>query len=155
MEQGSFRCHSQRTTCLDKISTPNKISVNRYIKMPSKSPAPRRSRSRRASAEDIQALRDEIKKLRDDFEKKNNENKNVIKKMAKEEKLNTVNNRLDELERNIATDNGLFGRRLNDIEEKLEKMENRFHFDPETTIIAQGLPETPGEDPERVADDLI
>jgi hypothetical protein len=41
------------------------------------------------------------------------------------------------------------------IENRLDNLEEKFHFDVETTIVAQGVPVTPGHDPFRQAEDLV
>ncbi len=48
-----------------------------------------------------------------------------------------------------------FTSRLDDFEARLSCIEVKFHFDTEVTIVAQGVPYDPSENPQRVAEDLI
>ncbi len=55
----------------------------------------------------------------------------------------------------IAIENSVLTRRLYDFEVRLSRIEVKFHFDTEVTIVAQGVPYDPLENPQRVAEDLI
>ncbi len=53
------------------------------------------------------------------------------------------------------TENGIIRKRLNDFEAPLSHIEGKFHFHTEVTVVAQGVPYDPSEDPQRVDEDLI
>ncbi len=44
----------------------------------------------------------------------------------------------------LNVDSGQMVKRCDDIEKRLDKFENKFHYDPEVTIVAQYLPDLPG-----------
>ncbi len=55
----------------------------------------------------------------------------------------------------VGLENGILTRRLDDFEARLSRIEVKFHFDTKVTIVAQGVPYDPTENPQRVLEDLI
>ncbi len=67
----------------------------------------------------------------------------------------TVNTKVKDLENHIALENGILLQHLEYLETRFTNIEQRFHFDPEVTIIAQDVPHSPTEDPMEIADNII
>ncbi len=101
---------------------------------------------------EVQAMKAQIKEYQENTSRQIS---SFIEEATLDVRLAAFNQRLQSLERNVDIDNGLFNRRLSDLENKMANYEKRFYFDPEVTIIAKDLPATPTEDPVDVADKLI
>ncbi len=67
----------------------------------------------------------------------------------------TCNDKLRSLERYAEKQNTLIYRRFDDVETRLASLEGRFYFNPEVTIIVQGIPSSSSENTINVADKLV
>ncbi len=66
----------------------------------------------------------------------------------------TDHDEIDNLRYQVNIDISKMATRCEDIEKRLNSLESRFHFDPETTIVAQDMPHIGGEDIIHLANDL-
>ncbi len=65
------------------------------------------------------------------------------------------NDKLRSLERYVEEQDTLIYRCFDDVETRLESLEAKFYFDPEVTIIIQGIPSSSSEKTMNVADKLV
>ncbi len=76
-----------------------------------------------------------------------------LEKLAKTCK--SGHDKIDNLRSQVNIDIGQMATRCEDVEKRLDSLESRFHFDPETTIVAQNMPHIRGEDIMQLANDLV
>ena len=105
-----------------------------------------------AKPDEVHALQAQITALKDDLTRYRQFTNNQLQVLVKEAHLKDV---VKGIQDSIAVETGVFIRRIEDLENRVTAIESKFHFDPEVSIIAQGVPSQPTEDPVKVADDLI
>ena len=118
-----------------------------------KMPSPPWSKNKSGShTDDVSTLRAEVEALREQFRRYRHDTAEQIDALQVE---NAFENKFRELRSTIDSENSVLIRRFEDIENRLAKIEEHFHFDPEVTVVAQGVTATPNEDAQQVARELI
>ena len=132
------------------LQSQNRQTKRGNITMPT---PPWQSKNKSGSNQDnMDSLRAEIQILRDQLEVYRHDTTAKLESLQLE---STADKKISELRHYIDSENGILIRRFEDIENRLTRIEERFQYDPEVTVIAQGVPPTHNEDPEQVAQELI